>query len=60
MEKLTVKGTRFVDGSGREVLLQGINFVCKEKKLGYLWPDHRRLFSWLARSGASGGLRHVA
>ncbi len=51
MQKLTVKGTRFVDGDGREVLLQGINFVCKEKKLGYLWPDHRRLFSWFARSG---------
>lgn len=51
MEKLTVQGTKFRNESGREVLLQGINFVCKEKNQGYLWPDHKKLFAWFAESG---------
>lgn len=51
MEKLRVDGTVFVNESGRQVLLQGINFVCKEKSMGYLWPEHERLFAWSAQSG---------
>ena len=51
MERVTVRGDKFVDGAGREVLLQGINFVCKEKDKGYLWPEHKRLFAWFAQSG---------
>lgn len=51
MEKITVRGTKFVNESGREVLLQGINFVCKEKQLGYIWPEHEKLFAWCAECG---------
>lgn len=51
MEKITVKGAKFINESGREVLLQGINFVCKEKERGYLWPEHKKLFQWFAESG---------
>ena len=51
MERVTVKGNKFVDGANREVLLQGINFVCKEKNKGYLWPEHKRSFAWCAWMG---------
>lgn len=51
MERIIVKGTKFVAESGREVLLHGINFVCKEKEKGYLWPDHEKLFTWFAECG---------
>ncbi len=51
MEKLKVKGKRFVNESGKVVLLQGINFVCKEKEMGYMWPEHKKLFAWSAESG---------
>lgn len=37
--------------SGREVLLQGINFVCKEKEMGYLWSEHEKLFAWFEECG---------
>ncbi|GFI15749.1 hypothetical protein IMSAG249_00323 [Lachnospiraceae bacterium] len=51
MEQLTVKGDVFKNESGREVLLQGINYVCKEKELNYLWPEHRKNFAWFAQNG---------
>lgn len=51
MEKITVKGNKFLDESGREVLLHGINFVCKEKKQNYMWPDHEKLFTWFTEMG---------
>lgn len=51
MERIAVKGTKFVNESGNEVLLQGINFVCKEKDQGYLWPEHKKLFAWFAECG---------
>ncbi len=51
MEKIIVRGTKFVNESGREVLLQGINFVCKEKQLGYIWPEHKKLFAGCAECG---------
>lgn len=51
MERITVKGSKFINESGNEVLLQGINFVCKEKEKGYLWPEQEKLFSWAAECG---------
>ena len=39
MDKIHVEGSRLIDSSGNEVLLHGINFVCKDEKNGYLWPD---------------------
>lgn len=51
MDRITVRGTKFVNESGKQVLLQGINFVCKEKEMGYLWPEHEKLFEWFAECG---------
>ncbi|MDO5423730.1 MAG: cellulase family glycosylhydrolase [Eubacteriales bacterium] len=51
MEKLRVEGKKFINEPGREVLLQGINFVCKEKEQGYLFPEHKKLFAWFAGCG---------
>lgn len=45
-----VQGMRFVDGTGREVLLHGVNMVCKDKKSHYIgnWDerDFKKLKSW--------------
>jgi endoglycosylceramidase len=41
---LTVSGTRFVDSGGREVILNGINYVCKDSSLGYIIPDSESTF----------------
>lgn len=42
---------RLTDDEGREVLLNGINFVCKDKNLGYVNPCGRELFSQFRRDG---------
>jgi endoglycosylceramidase len=36
---LTAKGTRFIDSTGREVMLHGLNFVNKDKAQGYRYAD---------------------
>lgn len=36
---LTAKGTRFIDSTGREVILHGLNFVNKDKAKGYRYDD---------------------
>lgn len=36
---LTAKGTRFIDSTGREVILHGLNFVNKDKEKGYHYAD---------------------
>ena len=38
MEKILIQGNHFVDESGHQVLLNGINVVCKEPDQGYLFP----------------------
>lgn len=45
--KITTKFRRFVDGQGRERLFNGLNMVCKEPDLGFVYPlgssDYQRL-----------------
>ena len=36
---LTAKGQRFIDSTGREVILHGLNFVNKDKAKGYRYAD---------------------
>lgn len=36
MKELSIKGTTFVDLDGNEVILSGINLVCKDKAKGYV------------------------
>ena len=33
--KLRVSGDRLLDGEGRQVVLHGVNMVCKDKSRGY-------------------------
>lgn len=39
MEKLLIKGTRFVNESGKEILLHGENVLCRSAELGHFYPD---------------------
>ena len=49
--KVYAEGNRFYNEEGKEILLQGINFVCKEKEKGYLFPEYKRLFKEFAEKG---------
>ena len=39
MKKLHIEGTRFLDEDGKEILMNGLCFICREKEKGYLEPD---------------------
>ncbi|MDG0872184.1 hypothetical protein L5D93_06575 [Paenibacillus thiaminolyticus] len=47
---LRVRGTRFIDDAGRQVLLHGVNMVCKEESRHWVggWSDEdfARLRRW--------------
>ena len=49
--KIYAEGTRFINQEGKEILLQGINFVCKEKDKGYIFPEYERVFKDFAANG---------
>ncbi len=51
MRRLYVSGTKFVDDTGAQVILSGINFVCKEKALGYIANCDDNLFEWFKYLG---------
>lgn len=51
MDILRVEKDRFVDESGRHVLLSGVNLVCKEKHQGYVAPCGEELFAWFEGQG---------
>lgn len=51
MKKLTVDGQRFVNEDGAQVILNGVNVVCKDKKKGYVEPCDERLFAWFRGQG---------
>lgn len=50
MNKIKAQGHRFVDADGREILLHGVNMVCKDKKSHYIgdWSeqDFKHLKNW--------------
>lgn len=49
--KVYAEDNRFYNEEGKELLLQGINFVCKEKEKGYLFPEYERHFKEFAEKG---------
>ncbi|OPA78730.1 glycosyl hydrolase family 5 [Paenibacillus selenitireducens] len=51
MKKLTIDGQRIVNEDGEQVILSGINLVCKNKSLGYVEPCDVSLFQWFQEQG---------
>lgn len=51
MKRLLVKGMHFVDEDGNQVIMNGINLVCKEKSQGYLEPNTMELLEYYASHG---------
>jgi len=49
--KVYAEGNRFLNQDGKEILFQGINFVCKEKEKGYIFPEYERVFKEFAEKG---------
>lgn len=48
---ITIKGSKFVDNLGRQVILNGINIVSKSKEEGYLFPGGAEVYSNLRKWG---------
>lgn len=51
MEKLTVKGTRFVNESGKEVILHGLNVLQRQRENNHFYPGFEKAFGYFRRSG---------
>ena len=51
MDKIKIDGMRFVTESGKQVIFNGINMVCKDKAKGYIQPDLERLLSVYLQKG---------
>lgn len=51
MNRIQVKGNRFVDQSGCEILLHGINLVCKDRSKGYIGSWDQEAFKKLKQWG---------
>lgn len=51
MKKLKTEGMRFINEDGAEVILSGINLVCKSKEKGYVEPCDESLFTWFCEQG---------
>lgn len=48
---IKISGRRFVDEDNREVILSGLNFVCKDKACGYVFDCDESLFEGFKRQG---------
>lgn len=51
MKKLHIEEMRFLDEDGRQVLMNGLCFICREREKGYLEPDLERKFWYYSRHG---------
>ncbi|MEC0241208.1 cellulase family glycosylhydrolase [Paenibacillus dokdonensis] len=51
MNKLIVDGQRVVNDNGQQVILSGVNLVCKDKEKGYVTPCNEELFAWFKDQG---------
>lgn len=51
MEKLTLKGTRFVNESGKEVILHGLNVLQRQRENNHFYPEFEKAFGYFRRSG---------
>ncbi|GGW35544.1 hypothetical protein GCM10007383_20680 [Arenibacter certesii] len=52
-KSITIIGNRFVDESGREVILNGINIVSKNKNEGYIFQSGPELYENLSKWGVN-------
>lgn len=50
---ITVKGDQFIDGHGREIILNGINIVSKDKAEGYIFQSGPELYENLQKWGVN-------
>ena len=51
MEKLTLQGMKFVNESGKEVILHGMNILARERTNGHIYPGLRESFAWFHKMG---------
>ena len=51
MEKIILKGTKFLNESGKEIILHGVNVLCREAELGHFYPDFENAFPFFKRMG---------
>ncbi len=51
MEKIILKGTKFYNESGKQVLLHGVNVLCREAELGHFYPGFENAFPFFKRMG---------
>lgn len=51
MKKLHVDGMRFVDEDGKQVLMNGLCFICREKEKGYLEPGLEQKLQYYSGHG---------
>lgn len=51
MEKIILKGTKFINEAGKEIILHGVNVLCREAELGHFYPDFEKAFPFFKRMG---------
>lgn len=51
MKKLKTDGMHFVNEDGAQVILHGINIVCKSPEKGYVEPLDADMFAWFRQQG---------
>lgn len=51
MKKLTIKGQHLINEDGAQVILSGVNLVCKDKAKAYVDPCDESLFAWFHALG---------
>ncbi len=51
MEKIFIDGSRFVNASGKQVILHGINILCRGRETGHIYPDLERDYPYFQQMG---------
>lgn len=51
MEKIIYQGQHFYTASGKEILFNGINVLCRKQQLGYIYPELSRAIPWFQKCG---------
>lgn len=51
MEQLRLQGTKFVNESGKEVILHGVNVLCRERDNGHFYPGFENAFPFFRKMG---------
>lgn len=51
MEQLKLQGMKFVTESGKEVILHGVNVLCRERDNGHFYPGFENAFPFFRKMG---------